>query len=92
MHLQMNLKKKTGIETKVTVLGHVQRGGSPSAVDRLLGSAMGSRAVELLSEEKTGLAIGYVNGQIIEVSIEEATSVKSVFDENLYDLANSLSR
>ena len=53
---------------------------------------MGSRAVELLAEEKTGLALGYVNGQIIEVSIEEATSVKSVFDENLYDLANSLSR
>ena len=90
--LANELEEKTEIETKVTVLGHVQRGGSPSAVDRLLGSAMGSRAVELLSEERTGLALGYVNGQIIEVSIDEATTVKSVFDENLYDLANSLSR
>ena len=90
--LANELEEKTGIETKVTVLGHVQRGGSPSAVDRLLGSSMGARAVELLSEERTGLALGYVNGQIIEVSIDEATSVKSEFDESLYDLANSLSR
>nr|WP_072537662.1 6-phosphofructokinase [Anaerococcus mediterraneensis] len=90
--LASELEEKTGIETKVTVLGHVQRGGSPSAVDRLLGSSMGARAVELLSEEKTGIAIGYKNGKLIEVSIDEATTVKSVFDENLYDLANSLSR
>ena len=90
--LAKELEEKTGIETKVTILGHVQRGGSPSAVDRLLGSAMGSRAVNLLSEGKTNLAIGYVNGNIIEVSIDEAVSKKSEFDENLYDLANSLSR
>ena len=86
------VEERSGVETKVTVLGHVQRGGSPSAVDRLLGSSMGARAVELLSEEKTGIAIGYKNGKLIEVSIDEATTVKSVFDENLYDLANSLSR
>ena len=53
---------------------------------------MGSRAVKLLQEEKTNLAIGYVDGQIIEVSIDEATSKKSEFDEKLYELANSLSR
>ena len=46
----------------------------------------------MLSEGKTNLAIGYVNGNIIEVSIDEAVSKKSEFDENLYDLANSLSR
>ena len=53
---------------------------------------MGARAVELLSEEQTNLAIGYRNGKLIEVSIDEATSVKSTFPEDLYDLANSLSR
>lgn len=90
--LAKELEEKTGIETKVTILGHVQRGGSPSAVDRLLGSAMGSRAVNLLAEGKTNLAIGYVDGNIIEVSIDEAVSKKSEFDEDLYDLANSLSR
>ncbi len=86
------LEEKTGIETKVTVLGHVQRGGSPSTVDRLLGSTMGARAVELLQEEKTGLAIGYANGKLIEVSIDEAINSKSQFNEKLYSLANNLSR
>ena len=90
--LAKELEEKTGIETKVTILGHVQRGGSPSAVDRLLGSSMGSRAVRLLEEGKTNLAIGYVDGSIIEVSIDEAVSKKSEFDERLYELANSLSR
>ncbi len=90
--LAKELEEKTGIETKVTILGHVQRGGSPSAVDRLLGSSMGSRAVRLLEEGKTNLAIGYVDGSIIEVSIDEAVSKKSEFDEKLYELANSLSR
>ncbi|WP_262122515.1 6-phosphofructokinase [Anaerococcus sp. Marseille-Q5996] len=86
------LEEKTGIETKVTILGHVQRGGSPSVADRLLGSTMGARAVELLAEEKTNLAIGYVDGSLIEVSIEDAVSTKSQFDEHLYELANNLSR
>lgn len=86
------LEEKTGIETKVTVLGHVQRGGSPSVADRLLGSTMGARAVELLSEEKTNLAIGYVDGELIEVSIEDAVNTKSQFDEHLYQLANNLSK
>lgn len=90
--LAKELEEKTGIETKVTILGHVQRGGSPSAVDRLLGSSMGSRAVRLLEDGKTNLAIGYVDGSIIEVSIDEAVSKKSEFDERLYELANSLSR
>lgn len=86
------LEEKTGIETKVTVLGHVQRGGSPSVADRLLGSTMGARAVELLSEEKTNLAIGYVDGELIEVSIKDAVNTKSQFDEHLYQLANNLSK
>lgn len=86
------LEERTGIETKVTVLGHVQRGGSPSTVDRLLGSTMGAHAVELLQEEKTGLAIGYANGKLIEVSIDEAINSKSQFNEKLYALANNLSK
>ncbi|MCI7238780.1 MAG: 6-phosphofructokinase [Anaerococcus sp.] len=90
--LARELEEKTGIETKVTILGHVQRGGSPSGVDRLLGTTMGARAVELLYEEKTDIALGYVNGEIIEVSIEDATSKKSEFNEKLYEVANSLSR
>ena len=53
---------------------------------------MGARAVELLLDEQTDLAIGYVDGKLIEVSIEEAVSKKSQFDESLYELANNLSK
>lgn len=52
------LHEAAGIETRVTVLGHIQRGGSPTAQDRVLGSRFGGRAVELLLEGKGGRAIG----------------------------------
>lgn len=86
------VEERSGVETKVTVLGHVQRGGSPSAVDRLLGSIMGAKASELLNEEKTNIALGYVDGKITQVSIDEAVSIKGDFNEDLYELANKLSK
>ncbi|WP_058990556.1 MULTISPECIES: 6-phosphofructokinase [Anaerococcus] len=86
------VEERSGVETKVTVLGHVQRGGSPSAVDRLLGSIMGAKATELLNEEKTNIALGYVDGKITQVSIDEAVSTKGDFNESLYELANKLSK
>ncbi|MDU5913857.1 MAG: 6-phosphofructokinase [Anaerococcus vaginalis] len=86
------VEERSGVETKVTVLGHVQRGGSPSAVDRLLGSIMGAKAAELLNEEKTNIALGYVDGKITQVSIDEAVSTKGDFNEEFYELANKLSK
>ncbi|WP_049691170.1 6-phosphofructokinase [Anaerococcus jeddahensis] len=86
------VEERSGVETKVTVLGHVQRGGSPSAVDRLLGSIMGAKAAELLNEGKTNIALGYVDGKITQVSIDEAVSVKGDFNEEFYELANKLSK
>lgn len=91
-NIAKEVEERTGVETKVTVLGHVQRGGSPAAPDRLLGSIMGGRAVDLLKDDKTDLALGYKNGQIIEVSLEEAVKAQSTFKEDLYDLANKLSK
>lgn len=85
------VEEDTGVETKVTVLGHVQRGGTPAAPDRLLGSIMGARAVELLLNDKTNLAIGYSNGKLIEEKIDVAIQEKSKFNESLYALANKLS-
>ncbi|MGO3018712.1 MAG: 6-phosphofructokinase, partial [Anaerococcus sp.] len=73
-NIAKEVEERTGVETKVTVLGHVQRGGSPAAPDRLLGSIMGGRAVDLLKDDKTDLALGYKNGQIVEVSLEEAVN------------------
>ena len=84
------VEERSGVETKVTVLGHVQRGGSPSSADRLLGSIMGATAAELLNEEKTNIALGYTNGKINQVSIDEAVSMNSDFNEDLYRLANKL--
>ena len=86
------VEERSGVETKVTVLGHVQRGGSPSSADRLLGSIMGATAAELLNEEKTNIALGYTNGKINQVSIDEAVSMNSDFNEDLYRLANKLSK
>lgn len=91
-NIAKEVEERTGVETKVTVLGHVQRGGSPAAPDRLLGSIMGGRAVDLLKDDKTDLALGYKNGQIVEVSLEEAVNTQSTFKENLYELANKLSK
>ncbi len=91
-NIAKEVEERTGVETKVTILGHVQRGGSPAAQDRLLGSIMGAKAVELLKEDKTDIALGYKNGQIIEVSLEDAVEIQSTFKEDLYDLANKLSK
>ncbi|MDU2201837.1 MAG: 6-phosphofructokinase, partial [Anaerococcus hydrogenalis] len=82
------VEERSGVETKVTVLGHVQRGGSPSSTDRLLGSIMGAKAAELLNEEKTNIALGYTDGKITQVSLDEAVSIKGDFNEDLYELAN----
>lgn len=86
------VEERSGVETKVTVLGHVQRGGSPSAPDRLLGSIMGAKAVELLKEEKTNIALGYTHGEITQVSLDEAVTINGDFNESLYELANKLSK
>ena len=66
------LQERTGIDTQVVVPGYIQRGGSPTAADRILASKCGSRAVELLKEGKSGRAVGIMGSQIIDVSLEEA--------------------
>lgn len=80
----------SGIETRATVLGHIQRGGVPTAFDRVLASKMGHRAVELLMEGKSGRVIGTVKGDIVDYDIHEALSVKRPFNEKLYQIAMDL--
>lgn len=91
-NIAQEVEERTGVETKVTVLGHVQRGGTPAAPDRLLGSIMGAKAVDLLNAEKTDLALGYSNGEIIEIPLDEAINTEPEFKEELYELANKLSK
>ncbi len=81
----------TGIETRATVLGHIQRGGSPSASDRVLASRMGAKAIEVLLEGKTSRVIGIRDNKIIDQDIDEALDMESKFDTELYDIAKILS-
>lgn len=81
----------TGIETRATVLGHIQRGGSPSATDRVLASRMGAKAIEVLMEGKTSRVIGIRDNKIIDQDIDEALEMESKFDKELYDIAHMLS-
>lgn len=90
-HLAKEVQEVTGIETRATVLGHIQRGGSPSAFDRILASRMGNRAVELLMDGKSSRVVGIRDGKIIDDDIEEALTIERKFDNELYSIANILS-
>ncbi len=83
--------EKTGIDTKVTVLGHVQRGGSPSAPDRIMGSLMGRKAVELLMSGNSKQVLGFKDNKLIQMDINEALDVKKDFNFDIYDTINILS-
>lgn len=85
------LKDRAGIETKVSVLGHIQRGGSPSARDRVLASHFGAHAVEVLMEGRGGRAVGIQNHEVIDYSMEEAFVKQHKSDVNLYTLSKELS-
>jgi len=82
----------TGIETRATILGHIQRGGSPSAFDRMLASRMGVKAVEVLIEGKTSRVIGIRENKIVDDDIDEALAMPRKFNEELYNIANMLSK
>lgn len=81
---------KTGFETRVTVLGHVQRGGSPSARDRVLASRLGARAVELLLEGKGGRAVGIEQNQLVDYDIIEALKKSHTIERKMYELSAEL--
>jgi len=85
------IQEKTGFETKVTILGHLQRGGSPSAYDRMMSSQMGAKAVDLLVEGEKGIMIGLKNGELIHTPFEESIKEKQIVNLNIYHLARSLS-
>lgn len=89
--LAKEVEEVTGIETRATILGHIQRGGSPSATDRVLASRMGAKAVEVLLQGKTSRVIGIRDNKIIDEDIDEALAMPRKIDEDLYKLATVLS-
>lgn len=82
--------KAQGFEARLTVLGHVQRGGSPTAFDRLLATRLGTAAVEALLEGKSGVMVGQRGTQTITITLEEALSRQRPVDEDLLKLEQTL--
>ncbi len=85
------IQEKTNFDTRVSVLGHIQRGGSPTAADRVLASRLGARAVELLIDGKGGRAVGMEKNQMVDYDIIEALARKHTLDLNLFKLSKELS-
>ena len=90
--LAKDVEDVTGIETRATILGHTQRGGSPSAFDRVLASKMGAKAVEVLLEGKTSRVIGIRDNKIVDDDIDEALAIERKIDKELYNIAEVLSK
>ena len=74
--LAAKIEKETGMETRATILGHLQRGGSPTCKDRVYASVMGAYAVDLLKEGKSNRVVAYSNGKYIDYEIDEALAMK----------------
>lgn len=90
------IEKRTGIETRATILGHVQRGGSPTLRDRLMATAMGVAAVDILDanigkNEQVSRVVASVGGKIVDYDITEALDMPREFDRHLYDVAMRVS-
>lgn len=85
------IEAATGIETRATILGYMQRGGSPTAKDRYYASIMGARAVDILIEGKTNRVVGYRDGKFTDVDIEEGLAMTKNIDEYEYEVARLLS-
>ncbi len=86
------LEDKIGYETRITILGYLQRGGSPSAFDRLLASRLGAAAVELLFKGETGKMVGLIGNKIEATDLEVVLSQQKTIDQDLYDLALVLAK
>ncbi|WP_203288371.1 6-phosphofructokinase [Metabacillus sp. cB07] len=85
------IEEATNLETRVSVLGHIQRGGSPTAFDRVLASRLGAYAVELLLEGKGGRAVGIQSNKLTNNDILEILDTPHTIDQNMYQLSKELS-
>ena len=86
-YLSKEIEKKTGYETRVSVLGHIQRGGSPTAFDRILGTRFGVKAVELVENKQFGQMVSLSGTKIISVPLERGVEKLKTLDMDLYEIA-----
>ena len=92
MEMAKRIEAATGIETRATILGHIQRGGSPTCKDRYYASIMGAYAVDLLIEGKSNRVVGYKHGEFVDYDIEEALAMKKSIPEYSYEISRLLSK
>ena len=86
------IEAATGIETRATILGYMQRGGAPTCKDRVYASIMGAKAVELLEEGKTNRVVAYKHGEFLDFDIQEALNMKKDIPEDQYEISKRLIR
>ena len=84
------IEAATGIETRATILGYMQRGGNPTCKDRVYASAMGAKAVELLCDGKTNRVVGYTNGEFVDYDIQAALDMEKGLDPYLFHITKKL--
>lgn len=84
------IEAATGIETRATILGYMQRGGSPTAIDRYYASIMGAKAVDILIAGKTNRVVGHQHGEFVDFDIEEALNMKKDIDPYEFEIAGLL--
>lgn len=90
--LAVKIEKETGMETRATILGHLQRGGSPTCKDRVYASLMGAYAVDLLCQGKSNRVVAYSHGEYVDYEIDEALAMKKDIDEYQFDVSKHLAR
>lgn len=86
------IKELIGLETRVTVLGHIQRGGNPSAMDRILATILGAEAVKLLAKGESNKMVGMVGSKVVVSSLNEAVQKVKRIDGQIYALASILAK
>ena len=86
------IEASTGVETRATILGHMQRGGSPTCKDRVYASTMGAKAVDLLLEGKTNRVVGYRHGEFVDFDIDEALAMQKGIPEYQWEICRNLSK
>ncbi len=91
LEMAKTIEERTGIETRATILGHVQRGGSPTVFDRVLASEMGNHAVKLLLQGESNRVVTIQGDRILDYDIEEALAMKKTFNLDLYNMAHEIS-
>jgi 6-phosphofructokinase 1 len=84
-------QKRLGFDLRVTQLGHVQRGGSPGAFDRLLATRLGAAAVQCLAAGESGVLVGQLKGAVAATPLEDVASQKKPLDPSLFALARTMS-